>query len=451
VFENIIEQGAVHQLGDDIINHRAAPSMQFFGPSYSGKSSAALELARVLSCEKDSAWKCACPSCEKHRLLMHDDLLLLTNRSLLPVITACKSAFLRNPSNVNSRLVFYRSLRKLLISFSPVIMEDDPKLPKINSVLQSLDEKLSEYRAVSESRADGEKLAKYCDSMIKDAVSLEKDGFSSIITIGQIRRASMWCRLAPNGKHKTLIIENAENMRDEGRNSLLKLLEEPPSSVSIVLTAQRRESIMPTILSRLRPYRFLKRSEESEKIIIRKVFQDSTDKKSVKAGSSLINAYLDSFLSGRSEKLEAAAAWFVISIARIASLRAANNGMDKDAARGGGASVFLYAAEERYAQIAGSAGLEQSIKSAYLVKTLLAMLDNFKDDSFARFLKICLDIVSDVTRAINKPQFSAYNDVFKKYIGEAVTAVNVLNMNAAIMLESLIYKLKTALVRGGYG
>jgi DNA polymerase-3 subunit gamma/tau len=443
VFENIIEQGAVLQLGDDIVNHHSAPSILFFGPPDSGKSSAALELSRVLSCENDSAWKCSCPSCEKHRYLMHDDLLLLTNRSFLPVIAAGKSAFLRNPANINSRLVFFRSLRRLLLCFSPVLMEDDPRLPKINSVLQSLDEKLSEYRIITESE-DEEKLTKYCDSVVKDAVSLEKDGFGSIITIGQIRRASMWCRLAPNGKHKTLVIENAENMRDEGRNSLLKLLEEPPPSVSIVLTAQRKEAIMPTILSRLRPYRFLKRSAESEKKIIRKVFQDSIDESSVKAGSSLITAYFDSFLSGNQEKLEAAAAWFIISLARIASLSAKKDN------NGGGLSEFLYAAEERYAQIAMSAEFEQGANSAAVVKALLGRYDNFKDDSFPRFLKNCLDIVNDVTRVINKPSFILYNDILKKYITEAVTAVDILNMNAAIILESLLYKIKKALIRGSY-
>ena len=49
MFDNIIEQGAVLQLQDDFHAHRLAPSMLFYGPPESGKGSAALELARVLS------------------------------------------------------------------------------------------------------------------------------------------------------------------------------------------------------------------------------------------------------------------------------------------------------------------------------------------------------------------------------------------------------------------
>jgi len=46
VFENIIEQGAVLQLKNDILCGKYAPSMLFYGPPESGKGSAALELAR---------------------------------------------------------------------------------------------------------------------------------------------------------------------------------------------------------------------------------------------------------------------------------------------------------------------------------------------------------------------------------------------------------------------
>jgi hypothetical protein len=41
--------------------------------------------------------------------------------------------------------------------------------------------------------------------------------------------------------------------------------------------------------------------------------------------------------------------------------------------------------------------------------------------------------------------------MIKKYINEAVTSVEVLNINTAITLENLLYKLKTAAVRGRYG
>jgi len=442
MFENIIEQAAVLQLRDDILAGRNAPSMLFFGPGETGKGSAALELARALSCEGDASWKCSCYACERHRFLQHDDLLALGNRSFSAEIAAASSAFLRNPSAMSTKLLFFRSLRKLMLRFSPVLMEDDPKLGKISSVLQSLDEGLGEFWAAAE-KAEKTALEKLCGSLVKDALTLESEGLSANVSIGHIRRASYWCRLAPNGKRKTLIIENAENMRDEARNSLLKLLEEPPAGVSIVLTALRREAIMPTILSRLRPYRFLKRGAESEKDVIRRVFQDTVDEKSLETGGSLLSAYLDSFLPQSTEKLYPLAAWFIVSLARISALSIKKNGADIPG--------IINALGERYAPIAEASGLERTVRSAGVIKTLVSQSGNFEDASFSRFLKICLDLLCDVARSAEDPRFIAYNDMFKKNINEAVTAVDVLNVNTTIALESLFYKLKTAMTRGQYG
>ena len=439
MFENIIEQGAVLQLKNDILCGKYAPSMLFYGPPESGKGSAALELARVLSCEKGGEWKCSCPSCERHRYLQHDDLLMLGPRSFQAEIAACLSAFLRNPDVMSAKLLFFRSLRKLQIRFSPVLIEDDPKLGKIAPVLQSLDERLSEFLQTDTNTCGKAALEKLCDALVKDALTLENEGQGGAIPIGRIRRASYWCRIAPNGKRKTLIIENAENMRDEARNSLLKLLEEPPQTVSIVLTAQRRETIMPTILSRLRPYRFLKRSAESEKEVIRRVFQDTPGKYS-EAGGSLISAYLDSFLPRGNEKMYPLAAWFIVSLARIAAVSAKKTE--------GSIPRFIYALGERYAPIAETSGLERPVKSAALVKTLLAQTDNFEEDTFSRFLKLCLDLTGLFTREVGDPQFIAYNDIFKKRIGETVTAVDVLNQSTTLALEALFHKLKKDIIRG---
>jgi len=437
LFENIIEQSAVLQLRDDIINNRAAPSMLFFGPSDSGKGSAALELSRSLSCEKDGAWKCDCPSCGLHRVLLNDDLLLIGRRSFAREIPACKSAFLRNPSNPGAKLLFYRSLRKLLISFSPVLMEDDPKLSKLSSGINSFDENLSAFWAenFNDVSSSDSKLEKISESLVKDALSLEKEGFGSIIPISHIRRASYWCRLAPNGKRKTLIIENADNMREEGRNSLLKLLEEPPESVSIVLTSVRREKIIQTVLSRVRPYRFLKRSEESEKQIIRRVFQDSANEKNAVKSGSLISAYIDSFLPQGADKTQALAAWFIVSFARIAIIYSKKSG-DR------GNLKFFNALGERYAQLAETSGIERASKGMNVVKTILTRRGGFKDQPISAFLKTCLDMISSAARQADDPSFIALNDIIKKYINEAVTACEVLNISASSVLENLLYKIK---------
>jgi DNA polymerase-3 subunit gamma/tau len=442
VFENIIEQGAVSQLRDDIISGRNAPSMLFYGPSESGKGSSALELARVLSCEKDATWKCSCPSCQQHRYLQHDDVLALGRRSFSAEITACCHVFLSNVQSQSTMLLFFRSLRKLQLRFSPVLMEDDPKFGKISAVLQSLDERLNEFLTINTEKAEGPALEKLCGAIVKDALALDDEGISANIPVNQIRKAAYWCRLSPVGKQKTLIIENAENMRDEARNSLLKLLEEPPSSVNIVLTAQRREAIMPTILSRLRPYRFLKRSPEGERELLRRVFQAQdkfVEAESPKTEGSLISAYIDSFLPRSAEKLYPLAAWFVVSLARIAAASIKRNR--------GCIPRFIGLLGERYAPLAETSGLEKQVRSAAVIKTLIAKSGNFENDSFSRFLKLCLDLISSAAREAEAPEFTVYNDIFRKNIGEAVTAVDVLNINTTLALEALVFKLKMAMIK----
>jgi DNA polymerase-3 subunit gamma/tau len=445
MFENIIEQGAVSQLNDDILGGRNAPSMLFYGPGETGKGSSALELARVLSCESDALWKCTCPSCEKHRYLRHDDLLVLGKKSFCAEINAYFSVFSRNTSAQSAKLLFYRSIQKLILRFSPVLVEDDPKFAKISATLQSLDEKVNEFLFINTETAEKAVIEKLCKAIVKDASFLDEEGVSPLVPVGHIRKASYWCRLAPNGKRKTLIIENAENMRDESRNSLLKLLEEPPANVSIVLTSRGRETIIPTILSRLRQYRFLRRSEESEKEVLRRVFQVSTD--SINAENvfketrgSLISAYLYSFLPRNEEKMYPLAAYFIVSLARLASVSIKKN--NRDIPR------FLIALGERYAPISEAEGFERTVKSISLVKTLLVRSGNFEGDSFSGFLKLCLELVGMAAREGNDPRNIVYNDIFRKYIGEAITAVDILNQSATLALESLVYNIKTAIIKG---
>jgi hypothetical protein len=64
-------------------------------------------------------------------------------------------------------------------------------------------------------------------------------------------------------------------------------------------------------------------------------------------------------------------------------------------------------------------------------------------------MKICLDLVSEVTHTASDPVYIVYNDIFKKHTIEAVTAVDVLNINSTIVLERLFYKLKTAMEETG--
>ena len=386
MFENIIAQDAAVQLCQDTGSRRLAPSMLFFGPPASGKGSTALELARVLSCEGDGSWNCSCPSCARHRYLLHSDLLILGPRPFSAEIAAARSAFLREPASPAAKILFIRSLRKLQARFSPVLLEDDPKLGKLGPLLQSLEEGLESFEKIRETGEDGGKaggsgaLEKTIDALVNDALKLESEGISDLIPIARIRRAAWWSRLAPNGKRKTLLIENAGSMREEARNSLLKLLEEPPDTVTIVLTAPRREALLPTVLSRLRPYRFLKRERMREQEVIRRVFRDNFD--GGDSPSGIISAYLDTFLPQPEEKLRPLAAYFIASAARSAALSLKKRGI-------GEMPPAISVPGERYAPIAEAAGFERALNAKDVIKTVLAETGNFEGGSFSRFLILC--------------------------------------------------------------
>jgi DNA polymerase III subunit delta' len=55
---------------------------------------------------------------------------------------------------------------------------------------------------------------------------------------------------------RVFVIEGADAMNDQAANRMLKTLEEPPSFVHLVLLADRREDVLPTIASRCQHVRF---------------------------------------------------------------------------------------------------------------------------------------------------------------------------------------------------
>lgn len=71
------------------------------------------------------------------------------------------------------------------------------------------------------------------------------------VTIDQIRELKGHIFQKPFLKYKLVIIEYAEKATQEAQNALLKILEEPPKNVFIVLWAQDKSQLLPTIRSRV--------------------------------------------------------------------------------------------------------------------------------------------------------------------------------------------------------
>jgi DNA polymerase-3 subunit gamma/tau len=453
MFENVLSQEAVKQLSADILADRLAPSMLFAGPAASGKGTAALELGRVLSCEKGAAWNCPCPSCAHHRLLCHPDFLALGSRPFSPEIAAAAAAFVRESAETPVRLLFVRAVRKLLLRFNQALWEDDPRFSKLSPLLEGLEDDLNEITigedagmAAEVSAKNADRAEKLASSILKNAFKLEAAGITDMIPVSQIRRASYQLRLAPFGPRKFLLIENADRMQDAARNALLKILEEPPERAVIVLTTARAPALLPTILSRLRPYRFNRRDENVERDVIRRVFRDAEPPQSAppaagRGGDSLITSYLESFLPVSGEKLYPLAAFFAASLAAQALL-ALRNETPSPAPPPGIVALGKYAAP-----IAENAGCGRPAKEASAcIKAVLAGAERFETPGlFQRFLSQLLDLVSRSIRG-GAPGASGIEaaaagiglaGIFRELAADAASQTGTYNMGIEPVLEKM--------------
>lgn len=90
------------------------------------------------------------------------------------------------------------------------------------------------------------------------------------------------CAVKPNdGDYSVFIIDPAEEMTAEASNKLLKTIEEPPAPSLFIFCAENKESILPTILSRVSVYslgagaqeRLDKKSTEAAALLCRALAQ----------------------------------------------------------------------------------------------------------------------------------------------------------------------------------
>ncbi|MGE5543450.1 MAG: ATP-binding protein [Bacillota bacterium] len=100
-----------------------------------------------------------------------------------------------------------------------------------------------------------------------DLLVLEKQG--NTIRIAEVRRLKEWLRYKPYvAERRVALIPEAHLMSIEAANALLKVLEEPPGEVVLILTADT-ETLPPTVVSRCQVVRFQALPEfEVEEILL---------------------------------------------------------------------------------------------------------------------------------------------------------------------------------------
>jgi DNA polymerase-3 subunit delta' len=88
-----------------------------------------------------------------------------------------------------------------------------------------------------------------------DITTIERQG--PHIKIEQIRSLQRQLRFKPlEGKCRVIVIDEAQHMKAESANALLKVLEEPPSDNLIILTTTDTTALLPTVVSRCLVLRF---------------------------------------------------------------------------------------------------------------------------------------------------------------------------------------------------
>jgi DNA polymerase-3 subunit delta' len=97
------------------------------------------------------------------------------------------------------------------------------------------------------------------------------------IGIDRIRELRRTAALKPfEGRGRVVIIVNVEKMTTEASNALLKILEEPPQGMTMILTTSNMNALLPTIISRCQEVRFeLLRDEDIESALISRYNQDA--------------------------------------------------------------------------------------------------------------------------------------------------------------------------------
>lgn len=330
MYENLVYQDVTKLLIKDINSNSLPGAILFSGEEASGKLSAALETARILSCSNRGlkSFNCECTACLQSKSLTSTNLMLLGPRDCFLEIQAAKQSFLNaykeNASYLNAtRYLFLRSIRKLTLRFNPILWKGDSDLSKIAVLLDQINENL-ELLDFPRELPDFSSLEKLCDELVKDTTSLENSYLYASIPVSQIRNLEDWCRIKSEEGKKTIIIENADRMLESVRNALLKILEEPPADCIFILLTSKRNAIMQTILSRVRTYNFKNRLISEQQSVIKRVFHNEYFNGS-------INDYLLTFLPVSPLQIKEVAKNFIGSIVNrnVIDCSELNNNLNK--------------------------------------------------------------------------------------------------------------------------
>jgi DNA polymerase-3 subunit delta' len=112
-------------------------------------------------------------------------------------------------------------------------------------------------------------------TLVPDPVRLKNPVARPMLRVGQLRAVQRAAYFQPMGRRRVFILDGADTMRWDVANVFLKILEEPPGSATLILTAPSPYSLLPTIVSRCLQFHFAPLPQAD----VEKILQDKTDRK----------------------------------------------------------------------------------------------------------------------------------------------------------------------------
>jgi DNA polymerase III subunit delta' len=117
-------------------------------------------------------------------------------------------------------------------------------------------------------------------ALVPDPVRLKSPVARPMLRIGQLRAVQRAAYFQPMGRRRVFILDGAETMRWDVANVFLKILEEPPGSATLILTAPSPYALLPTIVSRCLQFHFAPLPQAAvEKILREKTGRKPADNK----------------------------------------------------------------------------------------------------------------------------------------------------------------------------
>jgi DNA polymerase III subunit delta' len=112
-------------------------------------------------------------------------------------------------------------------------------------------------------------------ALVPDPVRLKSPVARPVLRVGQLRAVQRAAYFQHMGRRRVFILDGAETMRWDVANVFLKILEEPPGSATLILTAPSPYSLLPTIVSRCLQFHFAPLPQAA----VEKILKEKTGRK----------------------------------------------------------------------------------------------------------------------------------------------------------------------------